>query len=99
MKELFTKYFKEASSYQSIDPTCFDLQEFTETWLINNKEAINFTDSSLQLKENHIPAFVEWYLNNGYMHTERPNVYKNGLNIILRDDLYSKYLQEIKVNL
>lgn len=40
MKELFTKYFRDASSYQSIDPTCFDLQEFTETWLINHKEQL-----------------------------------------------------------
>lgn len=40
MEELFTKYFRDASSYQSIDPTCFDLQEFTETWLINHKEQL-----------------------------------------------------------
>lgn len=41
MKELFIKYFKDASSYQSIDPTCFNLTEYTETWLINNKGGLN----------------------------------------------------------
>ena len=40
MKELFIKYFRDASSYQSIDPTCFNLTEYTETWLINHKEQL-----------------------------------------------------------
>ena len=40
MKELFIKYFRDASSYQSIDPTCFNLTEYTETWLINHKKQL-----------------------------------------------------------
>jgi len=41
MEKLLIKYFRNANSYQSIDPTCFNLQEFTEIWLEENKEDIN----------------------------------------------------------
>ena len=40
MEKLLMKYFRNANSYQSIDPTCFDLQEFTETWLEENKQQL-----------------------------------------------------------
>jgi hypothetical protein len=49
MEKLLMKYFRNANSYQSIDPTCFNLQEFTETWLEENKEAINYTHCCTEL--------------------------------------------------
>lgn len=69
MKELFIKYFRDASSYQSIDPTCFNLQEYTETWLINNKE---------QLKQCDIPVF-------GWRSEQLPDFDVQEINEILQD--------------
>ena len=40
MKELFIKFFRDASAYQSVDPPCFNLTEYTETWLINHKKQL-----------------------------------------------------------
>jgi len=39
--EKLIQFFKDASAYQSIDPTCFDLEEFTETWLKDNEKQLN----------------------------------------------------------
>jgi hypothetical protein len=40
MVQILMRYFKNANSYQSIDPFCFNLKEFTENWLEKNKEKI-----------------------------------------------------------
>lgn len=33
MKEHFIEFWKDANSYQSIDPTMFDIDEFADKWI------------------------------------------------------------------
>ena len=52
---------------------------------------------SRQFKDKEAKTFIEWYLSEGYIPTERTGVYKNGCNIVLGEDLYLKYTEAIKV--
>jgi len=64
--------------------------------LVNN---LNFMHSSLPLKDNETPTFFDWWVSEGYTPTERPNVFKNGCNLILIKDLERKYKKTIKDNI
>ena len=57
MKELFIKYFIDASSYQSIEPTCFNLTEYTETWLINHKKQLTIPRVVNCKHEDYTPCY------------------------------------------
>jgi len=54
MEKILKQFFKEANSYQSIDPTCFDLDEFTETWLKDNKKQLNLGEVNRSKRVNII---------------------------------------------
>ena len=58
---------------------------------------LNMHIVSRQFKDKESKTFIEWYLSEGYIPTERTGVYKNGCNIILGEDLYLKYTEAIKV--
>ena len=60
-------------------------------------KALNMHIVSRQFKNKESKTFIEWYLSEGYIPTERTGVYKNGCNIILGEDLYLKYTEAIKV--
>lgn len=79
MEELFTKYFRDASSYQSIDPTCFNLQEFTETWLITHKEQLPIHVVRLMLPdEKELNSLKNQYPASGGDAGWIKDAYKNG---------------------
>lgn len=40
MEEILKKFRKDANSYQSIDPSMFDIDEFTEKWMYKHRNAI-----------------------------------------------------------
>lgn len=69
------KYFRNANSYQGIDPACFDLKEFTETWLEENKEAIDVIQCCTELPEIEDLRFRlenidnKWYSKNEHSRT------------------------------
>jgi len=49
IKQYLMQFWKDANSYQSIDVTCFNVQEFTEKWIIDKigKESLqSSTDKS-----------------------------------------------------
>ena len=35
LKETLKQFWKDANSYQSIDPACFNIDEYTENWIEN----------------------------------------------------------------
>jgi hypothetical protein len=65
--------------------------------LLEEVKALNMHIVSRQFKDKEAKTFIEWYLSEGYIPTERTGVYKNGCNIVLGEDLYLKYTEAIKV--
>ena len=94
MKELFIEFFRDASSYQSIDPTCFDLQDFTETWLEDNKQQLTLGGVIPMLPKITSNEFQNYLKRSGYERIDDEllqkgndyycvnNVYRHFLNLI-----------------
>ena len=56
---------------------------------------LNLFEVGVTFKEKEKPSFRDWWISEGYMPTNNPNVYKNGLHLILMNDLVWQYLLEV----
>ena len=58
------------------------------------KPAINFTDSSLQLKEGEVPSFMYWLRHHKYEATKDSNILTKNNNNFVRGKLFKQYRTE-----
>tara|TARA_R110000851_G_scaffold324679_1_gene492127 strand:+ start:381 stop:671 length:291 start_codon:yes stop_codon:yes gene_type:complete len=68
---------------------------FVDNLLKDTIQAINFTDSSLELKEKNTQTFEYWLKDNRYIKGDVYIYDKNGINYIT-SDLRNKYNKEIQ---
>lgn len=73
MKEILEKFFKDAASYQSIDPSMFNLEEYTEEWIEKNEKVLNidFVSQQRELLKAFYKYCFGFYLNAKHLADKR----------------------------
>jgi hypothetical protein len=95
IKKRYKEEYKTESAKRFIELVDYSklagiMEEYAEERLRLYKVGVTF-------KEKEIPTFVDWWIDEGYYPTERPNVFKNGCNLVLLKDLESKYKKEFNI--